>query len=186
MIGWKVLVVEKAIWSTWRTKKTCKRHLTVKGLFLCSKKQPSFSGNTQIAVRCRLKAVAAKIPRFSLRDHVRMNRIAAKDYRRITQGFFTQQQQLRAYLHTRTGKETKILSLAEVGTKQCCKWKGTCTWYNLGSLISSYGRETSTSYSSSSVRSPSASKRRKRDTFFFKRDSQTHRNFFAWQIKIKW
>ena len=43
-----------------------------------------------------------------------MNRTAAKDYRRITQGFLTQQQQLRAYLHTRTSKETKITSLAEV------------------------------------------------------------------------
>ena len=32
----------------------------------------------------------------------------------ITQGFLTQQQQLRAHLHTRTGKETKITSIAEV------------------------------------------------------------------------
>ena len=43
-----------------------------------------------------------------------MNRTAAKDCRQITQGFLTQQQQLRAYLHSRAGKETKITSLAEV------------------------------------------------------------------------
>ena len=45
--------------------------LTVKGLFLCLKKQPSFAGNTQVA----------EILRFSLWDRAGMNRTAAKDYR---------------------------------------------------------------------------------------------------------
>ena len=53
-----------------------------------------------------------------------MNRTAAKDYRRITQGFLTQQQQLRAYLHTRTGKETKITSLAEVWHETVLQMEG--------------------------------------------------------------
>ena len=47
---------------------------------------------------------------------------------------------------------------------------------NFQSLFSPYGRET-LSTSSSSVQSPSASKRRKRNTFFFKRETWTHEFF---------
>lgn len=47
---------------------------------------------------------------------------------------------------------------------------------NFRSLFSPYGRETS-STSSSSVQSPSASKRRKRNTLFFKRETWTHEFF---------
>ena len=165
MIGWKVIVVEKAIWSTRRTEKTCKRHLTVKGPFLCSKKQPSFSGNTQVAVLCRIKTVAAEIPRFSLRDHAGMNRTAAKDYRRITQGFLTQRQQLRAYLHTRTGKETKITSLAEVWHETVLQMEGCLIIFEV--FFHPMVVKRRQLRSSSSVQSPSASKRRKRNTFFF-------------------
>ena len=165
MIGWKVIVVEKAIWSTWRTEKTCKRHLTVKGPFLCSKKQPNFSGNTQVAVLCRIKTVAAEIPRFSLRDHAGMNRTAAKDYRRITQGFLTQQQQLRAYLHTTTGKETKITSLAEVWHETVLQMEGYLIIFEV--FFHPMVVKRRQLRSSSSVQSPSASKRRKRNTFFF-------------------
>ena len=182
MIGWKVIVVEKAIWSTWRTEKTCKRHLTVKGPFLCSKKQPSFSGNTQVAVLCRIKTVAAKIPRFSLRDHAGMNRTAAKDYRRITQGFLTQRQQLRAYLHTRTGKETKITSLAEVWHETVLQMEGYLIIFEV-------------------FFHPMVEKRRQLAHQVYNRhplvneENVTHSslkeklgltNFSAWQIKIKW
>ena len=54
-----------------------------------------------------------------------MNRAAAKDYRRITQGFLTQQQQIQVYLQTRTGKETKITSLTEVWHETVLQMEGT-------------------------------------------------------------
>ena len=54
-----------------------------------------------------------------------MNRAAAKDYRRITQGFLTQQQQIQVYLQTRTGKETKITSLTDVWHEKVLQMEGT-------------------------------------------------------------
>jgi len=135
-----------------------------------------------VAVLCQRKAVAAKIPGFSLRDHAGMNRTATKDYRRITQGFLTQQQQLRAYLHTRTGKETKITSLAEVWHETVLQMEG----YLI--IFEAYFH-------------PMVAKRRQLARQVYNRHppvnegSVTHSflkeilgltNFSAWQIKIKW
>ena len=88
---------------------TRNRRLTVKDPFFLLDQATQFLrkhlGNSAVL----LKAIAAKAPRFYLRDYAGMNRTTAKDYRRqITQ------QQIETYLPTKTGQETKIASLGLV------------------------------------------------------------------------
>ena len=153
-----------------------------KGSFLCSKKQPSFSGNTQVAVLCRLKAVAAKTPRFSLQDHAGMNRTPAKDYRRITQGFLTQKQQLQGYFHTRMGKETKITSWVEVWQETVLQMKGYLIIFQVFFHLMVAKRH----QPAHQVQNRHPPVNEGNVTHSSLKEKLGLTNFSAWQIKIKW
>ena len=147
-----------------------------KGSFLCSKKQPSFSGNTQVAVLCRLKAVAcgenSEIqPAGSRRNEPHSSQRLQANHTRFPHTTTTASS---VFTHqNRQGNEDNILSGSSARNSAA---NGRVLSDNFRSLFSPYGRETS-STSSSSVQSPSASKRRKRNAFFFKRETWTHEFF---------
>ena len=114
-----------------------------------------------------LKAKAAKTPRFCLQITPEWTAQQPK----ITGGE-SHNNNFERILQPKTGQETKITSLALV-------WQGTVLQIEEYLIIfdvffSPYGRERSLSTSSSSVQSPFASKRRKRNAFFFKRETWTH------------